>query len=284
MKFKKITSAVVSCMLAGAVFTGCGGDTNKPVSPSEDNLKIGMITTLNASEQKMDEILKKVGEISDVKIATHSTTYYDNLNNMIMGIDSGSVNEISTYKSVAEYLTAKDSKFEILKSHSLHLKDSFCFALRDDEKDLKKDIDKALEELKADGTLDKLTKEYITDLKKDSDPPAVNLESISGAETLKVAVTGDLPPLDLILADGKAAGFNTALLAELGKKLNKNIELVQVDSAARGSALTSQKVDVVFWAILPIGDDRPSDIDMPKGVEFSEPYFTDEIVHLDKKK
>lgn len=284
MKWKKFTSVVLSCVLAGAVFTGCdGNNTEKSSETKEEGLKIGMITTLNASEQRMDEILKKVNEVSDIKLSSHKTIFYDNLNTMIMGISSKNVDEISTYKSVANYLNIKDSSFEILKNHSTHLKDSFCFAFRNDEKNLKDDINKAIEELKADGTLEKLQKEYISDLKKESDIPTVDIAPIDGAETLKVAITGDLPPLDLVLPDGKAAGFNTALLAELGKKLHKNIELIQVDSADRGSALISKKVDLVFWAILPIGDDRPSDIDMPKGVEFSAPYFTDEIVHLKKK-
>lgn len=34
---------------------------------------------------------------------------------------------------------------------------------------------------------------------------------------VKVGVTGDLPPLDLILPDNSPAGFNTALLADVDK-------------------------------------------------------------------
>lgn len=285
MKLKKIASVIVSYMIAGIILTGCGGEDNsKSDATDKDNIKIGMISNLNASEQKMNEILKKIDKKSEIKIPTHATTYYDNLNSMLMGMDSNSIDEISTYQSVANYLKAKNARVEELQSHTFHLRDSFCFALRDDEKELKEEINKAVGEMALDGTLEKLQKEYITDLKKNSDPPAVEFEKFDGADTIKVAITGDLPPLDLILADGKAAGFNTALLAEIGKRLHKNIELVQVDGAARGSALSSKKVDVVFWAILPIGGERPSDIDKPSGVEFSKPYFTDEIVHLGNKK
>lgn len=272
---------VMTCTLAGVIFAGCGDDST--AKPNED-VKIGMITHLNASEQKMNEILKFAQEKAGVKIIKHSITYYDSLTNMQMGLESGNVNEISTYKSVADYLTGKVGKFEVLSNHSTKLKDSFSFAVLKDNTELKNQLNSTLDDLKADGTLEKLTKTYITDLQPGEEPPAVEIEKFEGAETLKVAVTGDLPPLDLVLADGKAAGFNTAMLAEIGKKLHRNIELVNVDSAARATALTSKNVDVMFWAILPADDDRPGDMDKPEGIEFTEPYFTDEIVHIGLKK
>jgi hypothetical protein len=70
---------------------------------------------------------------------------------------------------------------------------------------------------------------------------------IDGAETIKVAVTGALPPMDYVAADGTPAGFNTALLAEISQRIGKNIELVVVDSVGRAAALASGTVDAVFW-------------------------------------
>lgn len=60
-------------------------------------------------------------------------------------------------------------------------------------------------------------------------------------------MTGALPPMDYVSADGSFAGFNTAILAEIGKRLERNIELVQVDSLGRALALAQGNVDVVFW-------------------------------------
>jgi ABC-type amino acid transport substrate-binding protein len=70
---------------------------------------------------------------------------------------------------------------------------------------------------------------------------------IEGAETVKVAVTGALPPMDYVAPDGTPAGFNTALLAEISRRMGKNIELVVVDSVGRAAALASGTVDAVFW-------------------------------------
>ena len=71
--------------------------------------------------------------------------------------------------------------------------------------------------------------------------------SFEGADTIKVAVTGSLPPMDYVGPDGAPAGFSTAVLAEIAKRLGKNIEIVVVDSVGRAAALASGVVDAVFW-------------------------------------
>ena len=93
-------------------------------------------------------------------------------------------------------------------------------------------------------------------------------------------MTGDLPPLDFVDTEGKPEGFNTAVLAEIGTRMLKNIELVKIDSGARAAALTSGQVDVVFWAIVPVSGIIPTDSDKPNGVILTDPHFKDKIVHM----
>ena len=58
----------------------------------------------------------------------------------------------------------------------------------------------------------------------------------------------DVPPIDYIDPSGTPAGFNTAVLSEMGRRLGKNIELVQVYSSIRRSlALSSGTADAAFW-------------------------------------
>ena len=282
---KKIFALLM--IFALVLMTGCGGsqggDDKKAPDKNADKVKLGMITRLNASEENFGEFMKKVEDTLDVKIASHTPVFFDNLNQMQMALQSGQIQEISTYRSVARYMIAKDPHFEVLKDHSLEFIDSFCFALREDETELKDSLNMVIKEMQEDGTLDRLTKEYITDIKADSEPPVVEMPHFDSAPTIKVAVTGDLPPLDYVSADGKPAGFNTAVLAEIGNRMLRNIELVDIDSGARAAALESNKVDVVFWAIVPISEIIPSDSDKPAGVVLTEPYFKDKIVHLTYK-
>ena len=203
---------------------------------------------------------------------------------MQMGVKSGEVAEVSVYKSVADYIVANNDKFEIVKNDALgKLKDSFCFAIRKDDAALKADLDKIIGEMKSDGTLDKLINDYITNVDKGQAPPAVEIPMTDGAQSIKVGVTGDLPPLDLVTAEGKPAGFNTALLAEIAKRLGRNVEFVQIESGARAAALSSNQIDVVFWAVVPVSGDIPADLDTPESVEVSAPYFEDGVAHVKLK-
>ncbi|MBR3623910.1 MAG: transporter substrate-binding domain-containing protein [Selenomonadaceae bacterium] len=286
MRLAKLAKLAVCFTVVGALVAGCGGQKADEGKKAKEDIKIGMLTHLNASEQKINEILKKVHDVPGARgVAPHNYIYYDKLTSMQMGLDSGSVQEMSLYDSVAKYLIDRNDKLTITdQGNGMKLSDSFSCAVRKDDTALKQELDKAIEGMKQDGTLDKLVKTYITDLKKGEEPPEVPMPKIDGAPALKIAVTGDLPPFDLVLANGKAAGFNTAVLSELGKRTGKNVEIIYIDSAARAAALSSKKVDVVFWATIPFGDSPiPRDVDKPEGMELTVPYFTDKIVHVSKK-
>ena len=284
MRLKKIFAAICA---AGLLMTGCGSDsgteTKDPASQATIN-KIGMIAHLNASEKQMEEYLFKVQAKSHAKVVNHIPVFYDTFNLMLMALDAGNIDEVSTYKCVAEYVVVKNDKYEIANDAWIKgLADNFCFAVKKEDAQLKNDLDKVLDEMKSDGSLEKLINEYITNVDKGKNPPAIEIPKVEGAETIKVGVTGDLPPFDLILADNTPAGFNTALLAEVAKRLNKNIELVQIDGGARAAALNSEQIDVIFWVIVPEGNNLPSDIDKPEGIELSAPYFKDDVAHLKLK-
>ena len=289
MNLKKFSGVVLSCILAGSIFTGCGNDLGTADSP---NTRIGIITKLNASEEQLNEHLKQLEKVSKVQQLniSHNYHYYEGLNELIMGIDAKQIDEISTYRSVANYVVAKNSNIEIL-NHTVNMFDSFCCAVRKDDKNLGDEINSAIMSMQNDGTLENLTKIYITDFNPNENPPAVAMPHFDGAENIKVGVTGDLPPLDLVLTDGTPAGFNTAVLAEISKRINKNIELVTIDSNARASALNSRVIDIVFWVTVPgefwtdeKAGNAPQDIDKPADLEISAPYYKDEIVHIALKK
>ena len=271
---KKIFALLMT--LALLLVTGCGAE-----KVSDGNkIKIGMITRLNVSEENFEKFVEQVEETFKVALASHKPVYFDTFNSMLAALQSGQINEISTYTCVARYMIAKDPHYVLLEDHALEFIDSFCFGVRDDETELRDSLNMVIKEMQDDGTLGKLTKEYITDIKTDGDPPAVELPQFDGAQTIKVAVTGDLPPFDYVSADGKPAGFNTAVLAEIGKRLKKNIEIVNIDSGARAAALTSKQADVVFWAIVPVSEIIPADSDKPAGMELTVPYYKDKVVHV----
>ena len=197
------------------LMAGCGGgEESKPAA--DKSIKIGMLKYLNASETEFDGFMAKISEAFALDMSKHSAVYFDNLSAMQMALEAGKIEEMSTYVCVANYLAARNPNIEVLDGHTLEFIDAFCLALRDDEPDLRAELDAAISEMNADGTLANITKIYITDVTGNVDPPAVDFETFDGADTIKVAITGDLPVLDLIRTDGKPAGFNTAVLSEIG--------------------------------------------------------------------
>ena len=278
MKLKKIFLMMMTCILTAAIFTGCGEEEK---SDSEKfSVKIGVLKYTNISEQQFTKLQAKIAETLSLRVIPHKVVFFDNLNSMQMALSSGQIDEVSTYDCVADYLVARTASVSVLQDHTIDFSDDFCLAMRENNEKFYNQVNDVVKAMKDDGTLAKFEKKYITDLKPGDEPEAVEIEKFEGADTINVAITGDLPPIDLILADGKPAGFNTAVLSEIGKRLHKNIELVQVESGARAAALTSGRVDISFWAILPISNIIPANVDRPDGIILSTPYYRGKVVHV----
>ena len=140
-------------------------------------------------------------------------------------------------------------------------------------------VNEALSDMKADGTLQTLQAQYTKDAL--NDPAPVEFEVFEGAQTLRVGVTGDLPPVDYVAEDGSPAGFNTALLSELGKRLKVNIEILNIESGARTISLTSGAADVIFWYLY--GENYVI-TDMENGIQLSNPYYElEDWLYIEKK-
>ena len=280
---KKIFALLMTLTLI--VATGCGGGEPKT---SNDNkpIQLGTIRYLNVTETLFDEYFEKaasrMNQTSSLRAPKH--VFFDNMTAMLAALQAGQIDELTTYACVGNYLATQNKDCEVTTEGVPKISDSFCCAMLDDNADLKKEFDDAILKLTADGTLKKLEKTYITDANF-KDLPAVDMPKFDGADTIKVAVTGDLPLFDFVRADGKAAGFNTAVLSAISQQIGKNFELVNIDSGARAAALTSGEVDVVFWVAVPNDETIfPVDFDTPKGMIVTAPYFTDEIVHVKLRK
>ena len=122
--------------------------------------------------------------------------------------------------------------------------DEFTFMLMEENEALRDEINRALGAMESEGVLSALEATLNAAVEE---PVPVEMEKIEGADTIRVGVTGDLPPFDYISEAGVPAGYNTAMLAEIGKRIGKNIELVNIDAGGRALALSSGMVDVVFW-------------------------------------
>ena len=249
--------------------------------------KVGVLSMLNITEEKMKDFLAARRIIMEMNVNTddserpappegaepgkkpadgerpapegrrtvsYEVVFYDSLNAMQMALTAGDISRMEIYDTTARYLCANDD--ELITMHVNRTDSSrpdgvmvndFAFMLLEGREALRDEFNTAIAAIKEDGTMAKLTAEYIDGVIEGKAIAPIEIAKIDGAETIKVAITGCLPPMDYIAPDGTPAGFNTALLAEISKRIGKNIELVQVDSIGRAPALASGTVDVVFW-------------------------------------
>ncbi len=128
---------------------------------------------------------------------------------------------------------------------------AIVMTLRKSDAALRDSINAAIKKIKENGTMAELENKWIKEMPAGSEPAGVAIDKIEKAETVYIGVSGDMPPLDYIAADGKPAGYNVALLAEISKLTGKNIEVISLDSKARFAALVSKKIDVFFWIVIP---------------------------------
>ena len=244
-------------------------------------LRIGALAKLNSDTDEYASFYRtwNAGNLPAEHGKDDRFVFFDSTMSMLMALGNGDVDEIDLPGIVGAYVMNMRPDFEIkhvVKTKPEYL--AFGF-LRNKGEDLCAKINGALKEIKSDGTLADMYKRY---LKVDGTVESVEFTKFSDADTIRVAVTGDLPPIDFVGPDGRAAGFNTALIAEIGRRLKINIRLVYVNSGARSAALVSGRADTVFWYQLTENGDKRFDV--PNDVIVSEPYFDwDSFVHIGMK-
>ena len=94
MKTKKLLSFAFLLMIL--FVSGCGENAAEKL---KNTVKIGMIAQLNATPEQMDEVMEVMG-------VDTATSYFDNFTSMQMALKSKNIDEMKTYKSVANYMTA----------------------------------------------------------------------------------------------------------------------------------------------------------------------------------
>ena len=268
---------LVAIILAGLMLislVACGGKDNV--------VKIGALQVSGMDSMRTEDHLAHKREenkdSSDVKI---EFVNYNNLSAALMDLESGKIIKLSVTESVANYVAAHNDKFTVSVNKE-NLK-SFSMMTSESNTEVYEILGNAIKAMKEDGTLDSLIESelmaYIN-----SDPEPKDLPHFDGARTIKIGVTGDLPPMDFVAANGKAAGFNIALLTEIANRAQVNFELVQIETGARAIALSNGKVDALFWA-----KERTCTVCGAEGAEkvegtlVTESYFSDCVAEVKLK-
>ena len=246
--------------------------------------RVGFLTRLNTSETEFASIIQNAESTSGWHLFSnrhelYGVKFFDSLLTMQMALGRDEIDEIALPEVVAEYLLKANPDFEACCAVRTRNPMALAFGFRKDNAVLASKFNRALRMIEDDWTLAEIQGVYIYN---NGIAKPVKFDHFDGADTVKVAVTGDMPPIDYVDEAGRPTGFNAALLAELGRRMQVNIELVQVEAGARTAALVSGRADVVFWYETAQG--IMWDYDASDGVLLSDPYFSwNKFLHIRKK-
>ena len=220
------------------------GTTEQEFQQGLDDLRKAVAPLIPAGDNDFEEPDMLESFILSLVKTRRVVHFYDTLLSMQMALKSRKINEVALPEAVGIYLVNNDPGLEMLFSLNM-TPSTISFGFKQGNNSLQKEFNNAISSMKRDGTLYRLADKYIVNFAADNEE--VKFSNFKDAKTIKVAVTGDLPPIDYIAPDGRPTGYNTAILAEIGKRIKKNIRLISVDAGGRSAALASDRADVVFW-------------------------------------
>ena len=285
----RLMRKILCLLIMSLILTGCA------YFDEPDN--VGLLTRIKTTPEEFFMLMKRSWAINGWIITSgdHSTSqakFYDSLNSMQMALSRNDIQEMILPDFAADYLIRINQDYsQCCISNSGKM--SLCFGFMKGNNNLRNRWNSALRSMKNDNTLKAFEKKYINEFPKDTSydyiygikkktrdkENRIRFERFDGAETVRVAVTGDMPPVDFIAEDGTPAGYSVAVLAEIGRRLRINIIPVNVESTARTAAIVSGRADVVFWyEVNETLDDQP---DIPDEIILSEPYLSwEKFIHV----
>ena len=218
--------------------------------------------------------------------------YLDDLNSMLLALQAKKIDAICEIpQPVAEYICNHNSDLKARPSNQKKYDGNLLLRMSVVKENTKvaELLNSAIKELQTNGKLDELQKKYVDAyLQKGKEPKAVTMPKFKDAQVLKVAVTGDYPPIDLVAADGTPAGFNVAMLAEIAKLKKVNIIPIPMNSGARFISLTKGIVDAIFLVDEAVYNDSEAtktigDTDIPKNICVTDAYAKYPIRVVERK-
>jgi ABC-type amino acid transport substrate-binding protein len=236
MKNRRVFTAIL-LILSMVFLVSCGkpAPANYNTYEDLDGKVLGMFEMPN--QLSVEQINALMGTNFE-SVATFPT-----FNEALMALKSGRVDAVNVTKPQAAYTIKTDTSYKFIAGSG---ENPLQVTMLTSNKNMRllAQINSAIKTLTDTGELDTLNKTYIEDVSVEEValPPV-----IEGADTIKVGVSGDMPPFDYLTADGKPSGYNVALMGAIAREAGFNIEFVAIPFSTKLSALVSDRVDVFFF-------------------------------------
>ena len=251
---KKILALIMALVMLVACFAGCGSK-GKTVASADDlpgakiGVQLGTTGDIYASdyEEEGSEI-KRFSKGADA----------------VMALVSGKIDCVIIDSEPAKAFVAANEGLKILKD-PFEVED-YAIAFAKDNEKLQKEVNQALKELIADGTVESIIKNFIGDDTKGKSP-YVSPENVDTSKgTLKMGTNAAFEPYEYV-EDGKVVGIDASIAQAICDKLGYKLEIKDMEFDSILTAVTTGKVDFGM-AGMTVTKERLEE------VNFSDPYTT----------
>lgn len=172
----------------------------------------------------------------------------------ISAIRSGRADYMTVPQFVAEYYCRQDEAMGTFKSnHDM----SVYMVTRAADEALLAALNEAIDAVAQQGVTLELF-DGLKDITDDTGETAGDYTPDPDLETIRVGISGDLPPLDYVAADGTPRGFSITYMNKVAEQMGVNVEFISVTLDASLISLLSDKIDVFFWHAMPVANEQLS--------------------------
>jgi polar amino acid transport system substrate-binding protein len=197
--------------------------------------------------------------------------YFNSVLDAVFAVKQGKVDAAAYDEPILRNIAAKNSGLLVLPE--MITKDNYGFAVRLEDSELKNTIDEIVNELKRSGNYDSMMARW---LPKEGPPKSMPLIETGSNGVLRFGTSAITEPFSFVDGSQKVVGIDIEIASLVAKKLNKKLEIVNMEFGSMIPALVSKKVDMI-GACITITEERS------KKVLFSSPYYSGGIAAIVKK-
>ena len=250
---KKVFLSIL--ILTAAVLICCGCSVSKDQSSSTESASISSVDDLSG---------KRIG----VQLGTTGDLYCTDYEK------DGSGTVVERYNKGADAIQAlRQGKIDCVVIDEL-TKEDYAFVLSKDNTTLLDQINQALDELKADGTIDNIEKNWVGAESELGKYPYEKKDIDRSNGTITIGTNAEFPPYESY-SDGQIVGIDIDIMQAVCDKLGMDLQIEDMAFDSIITAVTSGKVDVGASGFT-ITEERK------KNVNFTDSYTTSKQVIIVK--
>ena len=194
--------------------------------------------------------------------------YYNSVLDSAMAVQSGKADVAAYDEPILRNIAARNPGLRVLPEKITT--DQYGFAVRLEDEALKQAIDNVVRQMRSDGTYADLMQRWLPQQGAPAPMPSI---AAGRGDVLRFGTAAVTEPFSFVDGSREVVGIDIEIAARVAQRLDRRLEVVDMEFGAMIPALIAGKVDMI-GACITITDERA------QKVLFSAPYYTGGIAAL----